>query len=390
MKIGIPRVTRERELHQLSADITIDTSGLECPETMWFAMHGSDPLFQAGRADAFLLALITVAMKLDEPIRVEAPVSARLAFGLERYQKILNTWWPRTFRRVEVHYEALDARQGETRAAGVGCTFSGGLDSFYAVTEMLPANLDNETFNITHGLMINGFDQLMDLDHQDMAPRMFGTYQPVLASWNVDLLMLDTNVQQFRSAALSRAESVASFSSSLCASAHAMSGLFGRFGLSSHAGFSYVELKPGGTHAAADHHLGSDQLEIFLAGAGVSRANKLERLADNPLVQENLRVCFHPPKFDPQTGKVLNCGECEKCVRTIVNLLILDKLDDFSSFSGHRAVRDYLHPEILASIPEMFLQDMTELAQRRGRKDWLNLLEQAWRISQSAKGKSEQ
>ena len=288
MRIGIPTVSQERDRHQLSADIAVDTSGLECPGSMWFATHDSDPKFQAERADAFLLGLITVAMKLNEPVWVEAPVSARLAFGIETYQRIMNTWWPGTFRQVEVHYEALDARHDETRAAGVGCTFSGGLDSFYAVTEMLPGNLNIDSYNITHGVMVNGFDQLDDLDHQGMAKQMFEIYQPVLAAWNVDLLMLDTNVQPFRKAALSRAESVASFSSTLCAGAHALSGVFGRFGLSCHAAYSYVELKPGGTHAAMDHHCSSDQLEIFLAGTSASRAGKLEKLADNQLVQDNL------------------------------------------------------------------------------------------------------
>jgi len=62
---------------------------------------------------------------------------------------------------------------------------------------------------------------------------------------------------------------------------------------------------------------------------------------------------------------------------------ILGKLDDFGSFSAHRQMREYLRPEILASVPEMFLRDMAELAQRRGRRDWLNVLEKAWRINQA-------
>jgi hypothetical protein len=61
-------------------------------------------------------------------------------------------------------------------------------------------------------------------------------------------------------------------------------------------------------------------------GAELRRNHKLEALLDEPLVQRHLRVCW---ENRAPTG---NCGECEKCVRTMVILASHERLDAFSAF----------------------------------------------------------
>ena len=115
-------------------------------------------------------------MKLGEDIQVEGKVSSRLAHGIETYQNILATWWPEVFNIVDVNYESLEDRREELRPVGVASIFSGGLDSFHAVAELLPSHNQNSAFNITHALMINGFDQFVDLEHRGLSQKMFRNY----------------------------------------------------------------------------------------------------------------------------------------------------------------------------------------------------------------------
>ncbi|MBX9952506.1 MAG: hypothetical protein K2Y39_25255 [Candidatus Obscuribacterales bacterium] len=79
------------------------------------------------------------------------------------------------------------------------------------------------------------------------------------------------------------------------------------------------------------HHLlvplySSKNLQILLPNAETSRRERLEAISDWHVAQKNLFVCFN------KEGKNKNCGRCEKCVRTLLDLHILGKLDAFEVF----------------------------------------------------------
>ncbi len=64
--------------------------------------------------------------------------------------------------------------------------------------------------------------------------------------------------------------------------------------------------------------------------AEISRRDKVAEIADWPLAQENLFVCFQMP------GSNRNCSSCEKCVRTLLDLHILGKSESFKTFDLSR------------------------------------------------------
>jgi hypothetical protein len=375
MRIGIPSITRQGDRQVLRADLVVETPVSECPETLWFSTELEERCFGSALADAFVTGLIASAMRLGEDIRVEGAVSTRLAHGLETYQQVLNTWWPEFFQPIDIRYDHLEDRPQDPRPSGVGCTFSGGLDSFHAVHQMLPEQIRFSSFSITHALMINGFDQLYDPERQGLAQSMLDLYRDALGQWGVNLIMLDSNLKACRNATLGRPEQVHSYSGALAACAHALGGLFGRFGISGHATYAYNQLEPDGSHPAVDPLFSSDQLQIMHTGTTHSRSRKLELLADNPQVQKCLRVCFGPILFDPASGTPRNCCACEKCVRTMASLIIIDKLDDFPTFSNRRhSKKAYQNPDTLSHIDDHHLKDMTELARRHDKEDWVRAL----------------
>lgn len=385
MQIGRPQLQQGEGRVILSAEVSVDARQPILPNQLWFALNGDNAEVLSLRADAFLVALLPIAMRLNEAIHVSGPVSARLAHGLQAYQDILTTWWPSLFQHVGIDYDIVDSRVADARPEGVGCTFSGGVDSFYTLWRGLPPQQAVDDYRLTHALMINGFDQIQDETGDGVSADMERVYRPILSDWGVTLVMLVSNIKQFRDRVFSKHKLKTSFGSPLVACAHALGCLFGRFSLAAHATYAYADLMPNGAHPILDHHLGTDQLQILHDAAKASRWERIAALADLPAFRAALRVCVREPQFDEHTRGVVNCCECAKCVRTMISLDLLGKLEQFVTFPNQSGLSAYKHPERIAATSDMFLLDNLKLARKVRRNDWAIVLEQALQMRRYAR-----
>lgn len=68
----------------------------------------------------------------------------------------------------------------------------------------------------------------------------------------------------------------------------------------------------------------TEGLELMLEGAQYSRSKKTEIISDWPIAQSYLNVCVSPE----EDGR--NCCRCSKCVRTLIPLEAMGKLNSFS------------------------------------------------------------
>lgn len=262
MRIESPEITHNDGRHVLSAGVGFDSKGVQMPETLWFAVNDTDPRYVRGLADAFLVSLVAVAMKLGEDIRVEGEVSSCLAHGLMNYRHILSTWWPESFEVINIDYDCLVERREDQRPSGVACALSGREESLRAFTEWLPGHPANNAFEITHAMITNELDHAGDSPNQNHSEFVSGGLASGLAESAVELLLVHTNQDHFRRAVMSDEDRLGAQSSALAACAHAMSGTVGRLYIPGHGGYAYEELLPSGSHPALDHHLGSDQLQV--------------------------------------------------------------------------------------------------------------------------------
>jgi hypothetical protein len=97
-----------------------------------------------------------------------------------------------------------------------------------------------------------------------------------------------------------------------------------------------------GTHPLLDPCFSSSGLEFRHEGFGRTRFEKTAEIADWDVARGYLLVCFEGPLPEGQ----LNCGKCEKCLRTMTALLALGVLDSFSVFGGQRVT-----PEKIDGMP---------------------------------------
>jgi hypothetical protein len=227
----------------------------------------------------------------------DLPICPVLREGLDRVQAIFRMWGPllgRPLTRIPIDVPLAAAPVGR----GAGSFFSGGVDGLYTRLEA-PEPLDRAAF-------VRGID--LQLDHP-VCHESFARNAAWLAERGTTLLPISSNIRQVgRSFGL---EWSSYSGAGLAALAH-VTGFATTYIAASH---TWSELWPDGSHPATDPLWSSATHRLVHHGCGAPRWRKLERISREPGALDILRVC--------EQGKDFNCGECEKCVGTMVLLRIL-------------------------------------------------------------------
>ena len=121
----------------LQAHIETDHPNTGLPEFLWFSYpeYWSDAI--STRADSFLSAMLLVAMTIGEDIECRGELSPRLCFLLGEYQKIFSCWQPDSFHPIQVYSDKMISAPVSQNDPCYATTFSGGVDSFFTLYELL-------------------------------------------------------------------------------------------------------------------------------------------------------------------------------------------------------------------------------------------------------------
>lgn len=259
--------------------------------------------------DPFLTAALVPAMAMGiDALEVRAPVSEGLLRHLTDAQEILGAWDSR------LRLVAVDAPLAppSPRAPGVGAFFSGGVDSFYTVLRHLD--------EITHLVFVRGFD--INLRDEALYTRVASSLRSAAAELGLPLIEVATNVRGFADRYVDWSERY--HGSALASVAHLLAPTIGRIYLP--ASFGYDRLDPYGSHPLLDPLWGSDRLELIHDGAGATRGQKVAAIAGDEVAMRWLRVCWE------NRGGEYNCGQCEKCLRTMTELAAVGALQSCRTF----------------------------------------------------------
>ncbi len=121
--------------------------------------------------------------------------------------------------------------------------------------------------------------------------------------------------------------------------------------------------RPWGSHPLLDPLYGSATLAIRHSGHEYSRLEKVAELSRWNLALSTLLVCNESP-LDPG---VVNCGRCEKCLRTLLELFVVGALEDASTF----AVRDVTAERVrnLPTVDGYVIRRWEDLRRELGNRD---------------------
>ena len=306
--------------------------------------------------DPFAAAFLLTSMFDREDLHVEAPVSAKLVNAFSHIQYTYSSWYPRKLARTHFSCAETVDRSDEPRATGVGCLFSGGVDSWYSVL----ANQER----ITHLVMVRGFDILeRNAAIWDMATE---TAQAVAAQYGKSLVLMETNVRQLtdKSDPLwgHRADfdfwGPVSCGSTLATMGLCLGHVLGELIIPS--SYSIPQIAPWGSHPLTDPLFTTERVRVTHDSCRPTRMDKVAALARCPLAMRTLRVCWRNEQG------AYNCCRCEKCRRTMLALAARGALGNATSF--HLPLD--LHGVMRADRPKhgwsIWYREILDLAESRG------------------------
>ncbi len=304
------RISKIQLSSKTDAELSATIDGLpSCSrgERLWFRFPAE--FFHSIRegGEPFLAALLPIAMSLRQPISIDGMVSEQLLAGCRHIMSLYRTW-DRRLKTIELRAPVI---RREEAGSAIGCFFTGGVDSFYSVLK----NLKHESrgSRISHLLFIRGYTNC-PLENESLFGRLYTSLQRVAINLNMKLLVISTNLRAFIPPAAAGWDWYAG--SLLAAPALCLAPVFRRILIPS--GDTYWTLSPWGSHPLIDPLWSTETLEFVHDGCEASRSQKLERyITGSNVALNHLRVCDYD-----QSGSH-NCGNCEKCLRTMIALRAL-------------------------------------------------------------------
>ncbi|MDR7485190.1 MAG: hypothetical protein QN187_07645 [Armatimonadota bacterium] len=293
----------------------VRSAHLQEPFLLWYRFpRETRPHLDAENGDPFLAAMLPLAMRTGQPVRVGAAVSPKLLRAVETIQAIFRSW---NRRLSPVAVEASARSEGPTQATTTGRNvlfFSLGVDSFYTLLKNLAQHpRDSET--ITDLLIVNGFDVALEGPNSALFPSIRETSARVARELGCRVIAVATNVRH-----LSRRLLPWSLyhGAAMASVALALDPMISKAYIA--GGNTYARLHPWGTHPVLDPLWSTETLTVVHDGCENTRIEKVRFITRWPVVLETLRVCYENP------DGAYNCGQCEKCVRTMLCLHAVGKL----------------------------------------------------------------
>jgi hypothetical protein len=348
---------------RLSADVTYEHSYPHAC-TFWFEVPSEygDALSNSG--NTWLAAMLPVAMSLNEPLRIDAPVDGKLLTNQLRLQSIWRGWYPYLHQvtvEADVYNEITSAPNPSLNAS----FFSGGVDSCYTMLSHAAKIHGQNSLDIHEFLFISGFDIGLN---ETTALQWVSDYLNRLAD-SLEKKLIFVTWGDLRAARYFKVTDWGHISHGAMLSATALA-MENRYkGAMIPSSWTDQEMIHWGTHPETDPLYSTSQLRIMHDTTAISRTDKIEFIAQFDAVLESLRVCW-----DAIEGG--NCSGCEKCFRTMLALDLCGALDRARTFdTTHWNISRIADLQFKKSHDFIFWRDLLAYARRKNRSDVVKLLE---------------
>jgi hypothetical protein len=314
---------------------------------------------------AFLIGCIMPAMHLGEKrVYIDAEVSPEILEGVVIAMRWISLWRHKQTYSVPRIEAKTKTSLSVHRPQRAGIFFSGGIDSLGTLRyNRLNFSLDHP-WSIKDGLLVFG----LETDTQEKFDYVLSSLSALAKDANITLIPVYTNLRYleddwsfwehvFQDAVLS-------------AIAHAFSKRFTAVTISST--YDIPNIKPYGTHPLLAMSFTSSDLMIRYDGIILSRFDKIKLLADWDVALKNIRVCNRSELYK---SDLLNCGECNKCVRTMLELMAIGVLHKATAFPEKNISGELLRS--VMNIPTLcFFEELIDPLKEKGHHKLALIIEQ--------------
>jgi len=327
-------------------------------QEVYFECRGPVAEEMAPNPDAFLLACVMPAMEYRERrVRIEGTICPELRNGLGSAFGVIHDWFP------EHKRPAIEASGGCRPALPrtpprVASFMSGGIDALATLRcNRLDYPLDHPA-SIQDCFVLFGFNTYDFSADGPVAGRVEDFERRVTRMENlarearINLIPVYTNVRFI--AKDFESWNKRGMGAGLASVAHAFSARVSRalIGSSGRQGAG----PPLGTHPLLDPNYSIASLEIRHDGLWLTRLEKTAIVADWDAGLAIVQCCQQHELHD-----TINCGQCNKCFRTMIQLAALGKLEKTPAFPSRAVTPEMIHQaEVLHEDDVSFLEQTVE------------------------------
>lgn len=316
------------------------------PDPIWFEIPS--PLARAV-ADPFLLLLAPVAMQRRRPIRIDGSVSPGLLETVPKAMEVFARWSHAAGEGYPAVPVEASARHAHGRGAAAGAFFSAGVDSFYTLVRNHDRYPHGDSRRITRLIVMHGYD--LRLEQAALFDRLHAEAGRVADRVGAEVAAVRTNG---RAALAGLPWNRYGYGPMQAAVAHALgAGLHTVYLPSAGRPFTEMAMHDSSANPELCAWWSTEALELVYDPVHLTRAEKVAYLGRHPWALRHLRVCWE------NRGDTYNCGRCEKCVRTMLELAVAGMLGEAAGqFPAP------LSPELIrsVSIPPRLAAYWTRLA----------------------------
>jgi hypothetical protein len=275
--------------------------------------------------------MLPVAGFLYEPLISDSPIDQRLWHNLQEASAIYTWYWPNKFEPVDLRCTT------ELRPPSVGrlaSFYSGGIDSLYNIAETQSRSDKGIGRQIDELWLVHGFDVGLEDSAlwQQVRGRLVGDLGGCLSQ---QIVCVRTNLREFHPGDNFWPD--LGFSSALaavgkCVTSRVDEVLIGSYG-------TYAEAIPHASSPLIDPMWSCRRQSVVHFSCRVNRRQKMQVIGHvTPQLLRGLRVCYLNPEGE------YNCGRCEKCLRTALQLALLGFEKECDTFDFP------IDPDLLKSI----------------------------------------
>ncbi|MEM8792566.1 MAG: hypothetical protein AAGE80_13185 [Pseudomonadota bacterium] len=260
---------------------------------------------QPDHFDGILYALVFHAMGEGLDLKLAGSATVEALLNLKEFQLAWSRWLPSRYRPINIEASHLVERSPAASNEAISA-FSGGVDATFTLFNHAPSTSGLHR-KLSACMVVQGFD--IALGNQRDFDSVLQNAKRLHASQHLETFWVRTNIKE-----LELQDWENSFAAQLASCLHLFSQRFSTGLLGSSEPYHALVI-PWGSNPITDHLLSGSAMKIVHDGAGFSRTEKVDLLSRRSGATDTLRVCWEGAKQDR------NCGKCEKCIRTKMNLL---------------------------------------------------------------------
>lgn len=290
--------------------------GAKKPKTIWYSFPQAFSSYLHLDGSAFLALFLLPCMRTGEDLHIDATVSPVLLDSTLQIMDLVMSWNV-GFNRVKITTSSV--KRSKTRHGMPACFFSLGVDSFYTY---LKHNKGKD--RIQNLIFVHGFD--IDLTAKDLYHTALRRMQHIAKQEKLTVISVATNLKNITEDYLEWDWEHGGAMASIAI-------LLGQqisttYFAGSDSWIQRQKIMPYGTHPMLDGLWSTEFTKIVHDGNEATRIQKIVKVVSrSPLALSHLRVC------NQNLLGVYNCSNCEKCLRTMIDLQIADALPRSLTFA---------------------------------------------------------